>query len=239
MKLIMIYRILFFVILFGISGFSQLKNPETILDKVKKEFEKIEDYQVDVKIKVDVDFLKMPDREATIFFKKPDKFQIDSENFALLPKSGLNFSPLGFLNYNYTSFYVREDTINGTPTSVIKVIPLDGNADVILSTLWIDVQRNIILKVESTRKPQGTFFIDMDYLKTIQGFWLPSVMAFSFTIDRGLFPGSSKTDKGSDTGKPKKNSDESETGKVYLTYSNYKVNIGLSDKLFEDKNDKK
>ena len=66
---------------------------EAILEKVRLEFEKIEDYQVDVKIKVDVDFLKMPDREATIFYKKPDKFHIDSENFAMLPKSGLNFSP--------------------------------------------------------------------------------------------------------------------------------------------------
>jgi hypothetical protein len=64
------------------------------------EFEKIDDYQVDVRIKVDVDFLKMPEREATIYYKKPDKFHIDSENFAMLPKSGLNFSPLGFLNYS-------------------------------------------------------------------------------------------------------------------------------------------
>ena len=97
----MIYRILHLIILFVTLGFSQQKNPETILDDVKKEFEKIEDYQVDVKIKVDVEFLKMPEREATIFYKKPDKFHIDSENFALLPKSGLNSSPLGFLNYDY------------------------------------------------------------------------------------------------------------------------------------------
>ena len=235
----MIYRILHLIILFSTLGFSQPKNPETILDDVKKEFEKIEDYQVDVKIKVDVDFLKMPEREATIFYKKPDKFHIDSENFALLPKSGLNSSPLGFLNYDYKAYYIREDTINGSITSVIKVIPLEISADVILSTLWIDTQRNIILKVESTRKPQGTFFIGMEYLKTGQGFWLPSSMTFSFTIDRGLFPGKLNKDKDSESGKSKKNSAERETGYVYLTYSNYKVNIGLPDELFEDKNEKK
>lgn len=235
----MIYRILSIVILFGTIGFSQPKNPETILENVKKEFEKIEDYQVDVKIEVDVDFLKMPDREATIFYKKPDKFHIDSENFALLPKSGLNFSPLGFLNYKYTSFYVREDTVRGTLTSVIKVIPLEADADVILSTLWVDIKRNIILKVESSRKPQGTFIINLDYLKTKQGFWLPSSMIFSFTIDRGLFPGKSKLDPETGSDKSNKDSAESETGKVYITYLNYKVNVGLSDELFEDKNGKK
>jgi outer membrane lipoprotein-sorting protein len=235
----MIYRILSLVILFYTIGFSQPKNPEIILEKVKKEFEKIEDYQVDVKIKVDVDFLKMPDREATIFYKKPDKFHIDSENFALLPKSGLNFSPLGFLNYNYTSFYVREDTVNGKLTTVIKVIPLEGSTDVILSTLWVDTELNIILKVESTRKPEGTFFIDMDYLKTKQGFWLPSTLTFSFTVDRSLYPGKFNKDQDSESGKSKKESSESETGNVYITYSNYKVNIGLPDKLFEDNNNKK
>ena len=142
----MIYRILPVVILFCTIGFSQLKNPETILENVKKEFEKIEDYQVDVKIKVDVDFLKMPEREATIFYKKPDKFHIDSENFALLPKSGLNSSPLGFLNYDYKAYYIREDTINGSITSVIKVIPLEISADVILSTLWVDTKTKYYFK---------------------------------------------------------------------------------------------
>ncbi|HEY6437122.1 MAG TPA: hypothetical protein VIY47_11080 [Ignavibacteriaceae bacterium] len=235
----MIYRILTFLILYTAFGNSQQKNPDTILDNVKKEFEKIEDYRVDVKIKVDVDFIKMPEREATIFYKKPDKFHIDSENFALLPKSGLNSSPLGFLNYDYKAYYIREDTVNGVITSVIKVIPLEVSADVILSTIWVDTERNILLKVESTRKPQGTFFIDMEYLKTKEGYWLPSSMIFSFTVDLSLIPGKSDKNKNSESGKSKDNSDEAETGKVYLTYSNYKVNIGLHDEIFEDKNESK
>ena len=88
-------KILPLVLLFSILAFSQSKNPDSILDRVKEEFNKIDDYTVDVKIKVDVDFLKMPDREAKIFFKKPDKIHIESEGFAMLPKEGLNFSPLG------------------------------------------------------------------------------------------------------------------------------------------------
>jgi hypothetical protein len=234
----MIHKI--FAIILFISGmvFSQGKNPEEILEKVKFEFEKIEDYQVDVKIKVDVDFLKMPDREATIFYKKPDKFHIDSENFAMLPKSGLNFSPLGFLNYKYTAFYEKEDTINGTVTSVIKVIPLEGRADVILSTFWVDIKRNLILKVESSRKPQGTFLIDLNYSKTSQNFWLPSSMVFTFTVDRSILPRRFNEDQVSESNKTAKDSTEAETGKVYLNYSNYRVNVGLKDELF-DKNDAK
>ena len=235
----MIYRILSFAILLCFPGFPQTKNPEAILEKVKLEFEKIEDYQVDVKIKVDVDFLKMPDRKATIFYKKPDKFHVDSENFAMLPKSGLNSSPLGFLNYKYTSFYEKEDTINGIVTSVIKVIPLEGSAEVILSSLWIDTKRNLILKVESSRKPQGTFTINLNYLKTSEGFWLPSSLVFAFTVDRSVLPRRFNEDQVSESNKTEKDSTEAETGKVYLNYSNYRVNIGLKDELFDKSDDKK
>ena len=232
-------KILPLVLLFSILAFSQSKNPDSILDRVKEEFNQIDDYTVDVKIKVDVDFLKMPDREAKIFFKKPDKIHIESEGFAMLPKEGLNFSPLGLLNSKYSSFYVREDTLNGIETSVIKVIPLEGGADVILSTLWVDTKRDLILKIESSRKPQGTFVIDLDYLKTDKGFWLPSSMIFSFSIDRSILPRQFNFDADSDDKKAREDSTKTRTGKVFLDYSNYKINTGLSDEIFENKSNQK
>jgi hypothetical protein len=227
------------VFLFSMVGFSQSKDPEAILNKVKAEFSKIEDYTVDVKVKVDVDFLKMPDREAKIYYKQPDKIHIQSEGFAMLPKEGLNFSPLSLLNSNYTSFYVREDTLNRIVTSVIKVIPLDGRSDVILSTLWVDIKRDLILKVESSRKPEGTFTIDMDYLKTEKGFWLPSSLVFTFSIDRSILPRKFNFDTDSDLKKAMEDSTKVQTGKVFIDYSNYKVNTGLSDEIFTQKGIKK
>ena len=235
----MIYKIFICVMVFTAVICTQVSNPEEILEKVKLEFERVEDYQVDVKIKVDVDFLKMPDREATIYYKKPDKIHIDSENFAMLPKSGLNFSPLGFLNYKYTAFYERIDTVDGTITSVIKVIPIEGDADVILSSFWIDTKRNLILKVESSRKPQGTFVIDLKYLKTSEGFWLPSSLVFSFTVDRSLLPKNFNEKEESESNKNAEDLEKDKQGKVYLNYFNYKVNIGLTEEFFESKNKKK
>lgn len=235
----MTYKIFILILVLYVTVFNQKKNPEAILEKVKADFEKVEDYQVDVQTKIDVSFLKMPDRKATIFYKKPDKFHIDSENFAMLPKSGLNFSPLGFLNYKYTAFYEREDTVQGIPASVIKVIPLEGSAEVILSTLWIDIKRNIIVKVESSRKPQGNFTVNLQYLKTSEGFWLPSSILFEFSIDGSGLPKRFGDDSGSNDKQKKDDSKKVETGKVHLTYSNYKVNKGLPDSIFEQKSDKK
>jgi len=230
----MILRILLLFVLFGVNGLSQKPDPDIILENVKNQFDAIEDYQVDIKVKVDIDFLKMSDRKATLFYKKPDKIHIESDNFAMLPKSGLNFSPLGFLDYKYSAFYVREDTIDGVQTSVVKVIPLDGTADVILTTLWIDTERNLILQVESARRPQGTFTVGLEYSEIDGKYWLPSSIVFVFTIDPGLFPGRFLGSQKDDSEGEKKDLDESMTGTVYLNYSNYKVNIGLSDELFEE-----
>jgi outer membrane lipoprotein-sorting protein len=234
----MINQIISLILLITIPGFSQVKDPETILQKAKSEFEKIEDYQVDVKIKVDVYFLKMPDRTAKILYKKPDKFNIESKGFALLPKEGFSFSPLSLLGSKYTSFYEKEDTIKGIVTSVIKVIPLEGSSDVILSTLWVDTKRNIIVKIESSRKPSGNFTIDFDYLKTKEGFYLPSSMVFSFSVDKSIMPRGFDIDNDS---KPKNeipDSSKTKIGKVYLNYSNYIVNKGIPDEVFIKQDEK-
>lgn len=232
-------KILFLLLIITELLFPQNKDPEKILQKVKAEYEKIEDYQVDVKIKVDVYFLKMPDRTATIFYKKPDKFNIESEGFALLPKEGFSFSPLSLLNSRYTSFYEKEDTIKGIVTSVIKVIPLESSSDVILSTLWIDAKKNIIIKIESSRKPSGNFSIDFDYLKTKEGFYLPSSMIFSFSIDKSVLPGGFDIESDSPSKKSISDSANTKKGTVYLNYSNYVVNKGIPDEVFNKKDRKK
>ena len=226
---------LFLLICFTVSDApAQNKDPDEILDGVKEAFKKIEDYEVDIQIKIDVDFLKVPDSEARLYFKQPDRIHVESEKFALLPRQGLDFSPLGLLSGKYTALYEREDTIRDLPTSVVKIIPLGNDNDIILSTFWVDQSRNLIIRMESTKKPTGTFTIDFTYEKYDDIYELPSQMEFTFTVDRMMFPrgmdGQSDADEDSD-----KESNNT-TGKVYITYANYKVNQGLPDELFETEN---
>ncbi len=227
---------LFLMIFFSVSEFSpQSKDPDEILEGVKAAFKKIVDYEVDIRVKIDVDFLKVPDSEAKLYFKQPNKIHVESKKFALLPRQGLDFSPLGLLSVKYTALYEQEDTIRNIPTSVVKIIPLGNDGDIILSTFWVDQSRNLIIRLESTKKPTGTFTIDFTYEKYDEHYELPSQMEFTFTVDRMMFPrGMDGQSDAHDDGD--KNSD-STTGKVYITYANYKVNQGLPDELFETEND--
>ncbi len=230
----MFRKYLFLVLLFSVTGFSQSKDPDEILNNIIKAFEEIEDYIVDVNIKVDVAFLKVPEANAKIYFKQPDKVHMESEGFALLPKQGMNFSPLGFLKTDYTALYDKEVELNGTNVSVLKVIPLDERSDVILSTFWIDQSNNRIMKVESSRRPSGTFSIDLTYPKDKPDFLLPATMVFTFAIDDIRFPTGITGDSNSESNNENEKENKDKTGKVYINYSSYKINQGLSDDLFED-----
>lgn len=222
---------LFLMIIFSIGEFSpQSKDPDEILEGVKAAFKKIVDYEVDIRVKIDVDFLKVPDSEAKLYFKQPNKIHVESKKFALLPRQGLDFSPLGLLSAKYTALYEQEDTIRNIPTSVVKIIPLGNDGDIILSTFWVDQSRNLIIRVESTKKPTGTFTIDFTYEKYDDYYELPSKMEFTFTVDRMMFP---RGMDGQSDDEDSNDKSDSKTGKVYITYANYKVNQGLPDELFE------
>lgn len=214
--------------------FSQKKDPNLILNEVVINFNKINDYKVDVNIKVDIEFLKVPESNAKIFFKQPDRISLKSEGFAMLPRNGFDFSPNSLLKGDYTAIYEREEMIGDRSLAVIKVIPLGSSSEVILSTLWIDEKMNVIRKVESTTKTSGTFTIELNYDDKMK-YPLPSNMVFSFNIDKMNFPsamlGETDTKK-----KSKKPADTLTKGKVYVTYSNYLVNSGIQDSVFEDKN---
>ncbi len=227
--------ILLLILLLVNELFSQSKDPDIILNRVKEAFSVIEDYEVDVHIKIDVEFLKVPEGNAKLYFKQPDQIHVESEKFALLPKQGLDFSPVALLDEKYTAIYEGDTTIKNVQTSLIKIIPIGSNSDVILSTLWIDQARNLIMKIESSRKPTGTYTIEFTYERYQDKYELPSSMHFSFTVDRMRLPKGMGGQLESESGTAKEKTGPV-IGNVYLTYSNYIINQNLPDELFDSSN---
>lgn len=223
------------LLVLSISVYGQTTSPEAILEKVKSKFAEVKDYQVGVSINVDVDFLKVPVTQATIFFKQPDKIKFKAEGFALLPKEGLNFSPLTILRGDYTSIYEKEDILYGNKVFIIKVIPLGGSSEIILSTLWIDKKDYIIRKVESTTKMSGTFTIDLSYEQPFNKYALPSSLVFAFDISRIDIPkGISGAMNEEEEPKKGKKKAKITHGTVTITYSNYIINKGIADSIFDE-----
>lgn len=227
---------IFIVILILSSALSaQQKNADKILKEVVDKFERIKDYQVDVQIKIDFSMVKVPDTKATIYFKQPDKVKVDSKGFAMLPKQSTNFSPMQFIQGDYTAIFVKTEQFAGNKLDVVKIIPNSDSTDVILSTLWIDQDLKVIRKIETTGKSSGTLQVELNYENKNQG--LPSQVVFSFNLGNMDIPENvedGKNDSNRERVSGKRNVRMS--GKVFMTYSNYKINTGLPDSLFEQKN---
>ncbi len=214
---------------------TQNKDPKLILNNVVNNFNRVQNYEVNVNIKVDVEFLKVPESQAKIYFKQPDKISLKSDGFAMLPKNGFNFAPSTIIKDDYTAIYEKEEIVDGRKLTLIKVIPLGTTSDVILSTLWIDEQINAIMKIESTTKINGTFIIDFSYDEKFK-YPLPSKMVFSFNIDKMNFPSSMMGNTDTRKRQQKKPEDSLTKGKVYVKYSDYKVNGVIPDSVFDEDN---
>jgi outer membrane lipoprotein-sorting protein len=229
--------LIFSILILFNSLFAQSKNPNEIIDQVIKNFSRVKDYQVDVNIKVDIEFLKVPDSKAKIFFKQPNKIHLESDGFAMLPKEGLDFSPSYLAKKDYTAIYEKDDSLDGISTSIVKIIPTNDNGNVVLTTLWIDQKEKIIRKVESTTKTNGTFTINLFYDNDIK-YPLPSKIIFSFNINPMNIP--KAFDNGGDDNQPRKKGRGTSSitkGQVIISYSNYQVNKDIPDSIFESKSE--
>lgn len=231
----MIFRLNIFILLFTFSILAQTES-EKILAKAKEVAEAIKDYSCNVEIKIDVEFLKVPDNKAKLYYKYPDKVKIETDgSFALMPKEGLNFSPGAILNQQFTSIYEKDEKVDGVNCAIIKVIPTGSESDVILSTLWIDRSNYFIRKMQTTTKTNGTFQIYLKYDTQKYKHATPVELVFSFEIAKFKLPRmmNNDKDKKKDDGKAKTE------GKVFVKYSNYSINTGLKDSFFDEAKSKK
>jgi hypothetical protein len=210
---------------------AQKADPETVIKRVESKFNQVKDYEVKVNVKVDVEFMKVPESNAIIYYKQPDKINIESEGFALLPKEGLNFTPLSLIKGDYSALYEKGDNFNGRDVHIIKIIPLGNEGEIILSTFTIDKEKDLVLKVETTTKASGSFVIEFDYKGGNEDYHLPGSMVFSFNSDKMKLPGM----MGEPAEKKSKAKDRITTGKVTVKYSEYKVNKGIPDSMFKSK----
>jgi hypothetical protein len=203
---------------------------EEIIQKIKTKLEKIDDYEAEGKMKTNVAFIKAPVATVKVFYKKPDKILI-------LNESGISFIPKGSVNINISNVFVNMHAFDiidagrdNTGLRIIKLLPKDDTADIVLSTLYIDESNMLVKRSKTTTKENGTYELEMQYAKFLQ-YGLPDKIIFSFnTKDYKLPKGITLDyDDGSE-----KNADKlkNKKGTVEINYKNYIINKGIDNKIF-------
>ena len=221
-----------FAVLFSLFYLMSAKaqTAEEIVQKIKMKLEKINDYEAEGKMKTNVAFIKAPLATVKVFYKKPDKLLI-------LNQSGISFIPKGSVNININNVFVNMhafDVIDAGRDNaglrVIKLLPKDDTADIVLSTLYIDEKNMLVKKSKTTTKENGTYELEMNYAKFLE-YGLPDRIIFSFnTKDYKLPKGITLDyDDGSE-----KNGDKlkNKRGTVEISYKSYIINKGIDSKVF-------
>jgi outer membrane lipoprotein-sorting protein len=219
--------------LFLLSMSSQAQDATALLKKVKAIMDKVNDYEATGSMKTNVTFLKVPEAEVKIYFKKPNKLKIKNEKgISFVPKGAVSINLSSILNGNdYTIIDAGVDKVGGLDVRVIKLLPLDDNADVVLSTLYIDAANNIIKKAKTTTRLNGSYQLEMSYGKYV-GYGLPDKIIFTFnTKDYKLPKGVTfDFDDGSETKKTTASANKS--GKAEIVFNTYLINKGVADANF-------
>ncbi len=215
--------------------FSFAQDVNALVQNVKAKIEKVNDYEAAGKMKTNVTFLKIPVATVKIYFKKPNRLKIKSEK-------GISFVPKGAVNINlnsiisggkYTVLDAGTDKIGGVAVRIVKLLPEDDNADVVLSTLYIDETRLVIVKAKTTTRENGSYELEMSYGK-FTDYGLPDKIIFSFNtkdykLPKGVtfdFDDGSEAKKTEDKVKGKK-------GRAEISISSYTINKGIADSVFQ------
>jgi hypothetical protein len=197
------------------------------LEKIRIQYNQIIDYQADMQIEVDVDFIRMPVKSARIFFKQPDKVKFKSDEFIMLPKVGVDFAVNKLLNSPYRAIFNGFDQ-NLDGLAIIQILPIDPHSDVILSTVWVDTLLTHIKRAEIFTRSQGNFTIDMTYKENDV---LPDKLIISFEIEQMNIP-LKFIGKSIEIDKEMMKQSKQTVGSVTVSFSNYHINSGLKDADF-------
>ena len=185
-------------------------------------------------MRTNVIFIKAPVAAVKVFYKKPNKLRINNEN-------GISFVPKGSVNVNLYNIFVSPSGYDildggkesGTNLRIIKLLPKEENADVVLSTLYIDEAQSLVRKAKTTTRENGTYELELTYGK-YAAYGLADKVIFTFNtkdykLPKGItfdYDDGSKKDNEKDKMKDKK-------GRVEIVYSSYTINKGVSDEVFK------
>jgi len=209
------------------TGWTQAQEDASrYLDPIEKKYSGLKDYTADVNVHFDIEALKAPDMQARLYFKAPDKMKVESKRIFFLPKEGGYFNPSLFKKKDFDVKLLERLVYDERKAVRLKLTPTDTDAYHKAFLLTIDIDRSLIREIKISPS-EGREVNAMIEYGLFSNFELPTHIHLQ--IDMPTDEPSGMREFTQFGQKPKKIA-----GKVEITYSNYRVNVGLSDEIFKD-----
>jgi outer membrane lipoprotein-sorting protein len=220
---------LFFLLTFHCAHAQEVND---LMRHLRTQALQVKNYTATGTMKTNVPFLRVPESPVTIYYKSPDRMKIKNEKgISFIPKSavGINLSHLLSEN-DYNILDAGYDQVGQTKVRVLKLLPKDDNADVVLSTLYVDEKNTLILKAKTTTRENGSYQLEMTYGK-YRSYGLPDNIIFTFNTKDYKLPKGITFDFDDGT-TPQTTTPRSNTGRADIRLAGYTVNQGVSDDVF-------
>ena len=201
------------------------------LDPIEKKYSPLKDYVVDVNVHFDIEALKAPAMQAKFYYKAPDKMKVESKKIFFFPKEGGYFNPSLFKKKNFDIRLVERLIYDGRKAVRLKLTPMDTDTYDKGFVLTIDTDRSLIREIKISPSEGREVKTTIEY-GMFSNFELPAHIDLQLDIPSDEPSGMKEfTQFGQKTKKI--------TGKIEITYSNYQINVGLSDEIFKERGSKK
>ena len=180
--------------------------------RVQQKLDQVVSAQAEAQLTIDISFINMPEKSANAYYQKNKPVRIESEDFAFLPKRGIDFSWSMLFEQPFIAVDRGVVKIDGTTHQQFNIIPNSDKADYAIMLLTVDIINDRIAKAEITTKKEGSYEVDLSYDK---GSALPERVIISFEMEKIKIP---LNFMGRDTDIDRKSmKDEGpKTGKIYL-----------------------
>jgi outer membrane lipoprotein-sorting protein len=216
---------------------AQSQDAQQLFYKMRQRLDAVQDYVADVKMRIDVSYMRVPTLSGKLYFKAPDKLKLERNGgISILPRKSINMTLNNLVpSGNATVIDAGYEMIGNVKTHVIKVVPDNEQNDIVLTRIWVDEERLLALRTETTTRDNGTIKMELEFGRYVDVALPDRVTFFVDVKDYKLPKGVTMDYDNNETplkkvadGKPKK-------GKIQITYLKYDINKGLSDQIFIEK----
>lgn len=206
---------------------------ESLIGLARKNFAAIRDYSVDIRLDVQSEALAVKGMAMTLYYKKPDKTRIVAkEGFAAMPRSLTLGNVIDEITKHSVPFLVRQEKLNGVDCYKIRLDP-NSSSNQPRTRLWLDKSGLIrAIKVDGPY-PVST---EWHYGKVDEKFYLPRQITARISTPAGSpyrhQPSNAGAAGRGARGPQAQTGSAVQTVNATLSFSNYKVNKGISDSVF-------
>jgi len=201
-------------------------------DLMLSNWEQIEDYEVDIKLALDIPGFRMPSRKIHYMYKAPDKSKVEVKGFAIVPKQGIQ--PFFTFLRDSVSFQVINDSLlNGKPVFEITLEDTFMNEAGKIS-FFVEKETGNITSAWVQHNGREFFRLTSKYVE-VDGIYLPSSTKINMTFPPDFQNIQRLGKKPTDMREfEAQMTDEWLDGSIDIKFTKYKVNRGIPDYKFED-----